>query len=121
MQPIIRPAKRNDVIAFQGEPYDQSFRGIVVELDDEIIGLAGVLHSNPLQAFSVISDTMRKYPKCLVLAARDFRKYLDMYDSPIYAMANPDEKNSEGYLEYVGFEKFDESKRLYKWQQQSLI
>jgi len=113
--PVIRPIRKNDVIAYRGKMYNESFRGLAVELDGEVIGIAGVLHTPVLQAFSMIKDEMRKYPKSLVKAAQYFRTILAEYDSPVYAKPSPDEKNPERYLEYVGFKRFNGS--LYEWTQ----
>lgn len=110
---ILRPATKADIIAYRGKPYEESFRGIVAELDNEVVGVAGVLHTSPLQAFSNIRDVLREYPKTLILGVREFRKILNSYDSQIYAIANENEKNSTGFLEYVGFEHFN--KRIYRW------
>lgn len=112
-KPIIRPATKADVIAFRGKPYDESFKGVVADLDGEIIGIAGVLHTEHLQAFSTIEDELKKYPKILVLAAREFRNILNSYQSTIYALASCKEKNSKGFLKYIGFERY--TGRLYKW------
>jgi len=112
----LRPANKADIIAWRGEPYRDSFRGIVADLDGEIIGIAGVLHSTQLKAFSEITDELRKRPKMLILGAREFRNILNSYDHPIYAHASEEEKNATGYLEYVGFEHYQ--KRIYKWAQQ---
>ena len=86
-----------------------------MELDGEVIGVAGVLHTPVLQAFSMIKDKLRDYPKVLVKAGKVFRDILNKYDSPVYAIASPNEKNSMRYLEVVGFEQFDG--RLYRWTQ----
>ncbi len=110
---VLRPATKADIIAYRGKTYKESFRGIVAELDGEILGIAGVLHTANLQAFSSIDDKLRKYPKSLVKAAIMFRDILNSYDSTIYAKADEHEKNSTGYLEYVGFEPYSE--RIYKW------
>lgn len=109
----LRPAKKADIIAYRGKPYAESFRGIVADQEGEIIGVAGVLHTSTLQAFSNIKDELRKHPKVLVLAARKFRDILNSYNSDIYAIANENEKNAAGYLEYVGFEHHHGS--IYKW------
>lgn len=111
--PIIRPILKSDIVAYRGSVFEQSFRGIAVELDDKVIGVAGVLHTDTLQAFSMIKDELRKYPKTLVKAGRYFREILAKYESPIYAIASPDEENSEGFLEHVGFKQYNG--RLYRW------
>lgn len=115
MKPIIRPAKRADVIAFRGEPYSESFKGIVTEMDGRILGIAGVMYSPVLQAFSSITDEMRKHPKTIIMAVKEFRKILEKQgDSPIYAMANQNEKNAPGFLSHVGFEYYKDG--VYRWQ-----
>lgn len=114
---ILRPATKADIIAYRGKPYRESFRGIVAELEGEVVGVAGVLHTSPPQAFSNIRDALRAHPKTLILGVREFRKILNSYDSQIYAIANEKEKNSTGFLEYVGFEHFN--KRIYRWPIQS--
>ncbi len=83
---ILRPATKADIIAYRGKPYRESFRGIVAELNDEVIGIAGVLHTDVLPAFSNIKDALRKHPKALILAEREFRKILNNYDSHIDAV-----------------------------------
>lgn len=114
MKPLIRPVTKDDVIEFKGEQYNDSFRGMVVEYDGRVIGIAGVLHGIPLQAFSSMSDEIRRYPKTLILAAREFRKILAMYDGfPIYALASKNERNASGYLKYVGFEHYCGD--MYRW------
>jgi hypothetical protein len=113
MRILLRPATKADVIAFRGKPYRESFKGIVGELDGEIVGIGGVLHTQVLQAFSSMKDEARKHPRDLILAARMFRDVLNSYNSPIFAEASEKEKNSTGYLEYVGFEHYD--KRIYRW------
>lgn len=109
----IRPATKKDIIAYRGEVYPESFKGIVIESDGEIIGIGGVINTNPLQAFSNITDKLRKSPKTLVKAARLFRDLLNSYQYDIYAYASEEEVNAMGYLEYIGFEHYD--KRVYKW------
>ncbi len=112
-QPVIRPATKADIVKFRGKPYRESFRGIVVEIDGEIIGVAGVLHTEVLQAFSTIKDELRKRPKLLVTSAKIFRDVLRSYSCPVYAQASDKEKNAAGFLEYIGFEHYQGS--VYKW------
>ena len=109
----IRAATKADIIAYRGEVYSESFKGIVVDMDGEIIGIGGVINTSPLQAFSNITDKLRKSPKTSVKAARLFRKLLNSYQYDIYAYASEEEVNAPGYLEYIGFDHVDN--RIYKW------
>jgi predicted transcriptional regulator len=110
---LLRSAQRADVIAFRGEPFDQSFRGIVADKEGEIIAIAGVLHTDHLQAFSSIKEPMRKSPKSLILGARIFREILNSYGREIYAFASEKENNSAVFLEYIGFKHYHG--RIYLW------
>ena len=110
---IIRAATKADIIAYRGKVYPESFKGIVVDFDGEIVGIGGVINTSPLQAFSNITDKLRKSPKTSVKAARLFRKLLNSYSYDIYAYASEQEVNAIGYLKYIGFEYFNE--RIYKW------
>jgi len=114
----LRPITRADLISFKGEPFDHSVKGFVVMSDDKIIAIAGVMYSTPLQAFSTVTDEMRKFPKLFILAARYFRKLLSEFDLPIVAFASPLINNSDKYLEYIGFEYIGDNAehgRIYKW------
>lgn len=107
-------AQKSDIISFFGSPFPQSTRAIVVELDGELLGIAGVLHSTPKQAFSSITDDMRKYPKSIVKAGRKLREILNLYEDDVFAVASDTEKNSKSFLEHVGFvPHYDE---VYLWQ-----
>lgn len=90
-----------------------SVRGVVVELDGELIGVGGVLHSSPMQAFSVMDDKIRKYPRTIMKVILSFKELLNNYQLPIYAKCSMREKNSRKVLERIGFELV--GGRLYQW------
>jgi hypothetical protein len=112
--PNIRALRKSDIIEFYDEPFPESVRGLAVELDGVPVGVAGVIHTNPLQAFSTMRDDLRKYPKTIVRTARQIKIILDSYNSPIYAYADEDEKNSVNFLKHVGFDQLDDG--VFKWQ-----
>lgn len=116
----IRPVTRADIIEMVGEPYDNAVRGFSVTLGEKVVGVVGVLHTAPLQAFSFMSDEIRNSPKTIVKAARKMRKVLDSYDAPIYAVASEEEKNSSRFLEFVGFGFHNHNNlgRVYLWASQ---
>lgn len=109
------------MIAFRGELFNNSVKGFVVISDDKIVGIAGVMYSIPLQAFSTVTDEMRKFPKLFIHAARYFRKLLSEFDLPIIAFASPVVNGSSKYLEYIGFEYTGNDSnmhgRMYRWVQ----
>lgn len=109
----LRSANKNDVLEFFGKPFAESFRGMVAEKDGKVIGIAGVLHTEPLQAFSTITDEVKKHPKAIIKAVKLFRNILNSYETTIYAIASEKEKTSMRFLQYVGFEHYD--KRVYIW------
>ena len=112
-KPKIRALNKNDVVEFYGEPFAQSMRGLAVELDGEVVGMAGVLHTNPLQAFSSMKDSVRKYPKTIMKTAHGLKSILNKYESPIYAFASETESNSMNFLKHVGFVHIEDE--VFKW------
>jgi len=112
---IIRPARKEDANKVWNGPPLATFRGIVVEDDDEILALAGVMHTNPHQAFMTMYEPMKQHRKTIVLAIREFRKILAKYPGPIYAFPNEFEPTARGFLSYTGFTP--ESDEVFKWTQ----
>lgn len=112
-KPNIRALRRSDIEDFYDKPFKESVRGLVVEFNDEPVAIAGVIHTNPLQAFSSMKDSLRKYPKTIIKTARKLKTILDKYESPIYAYADEDEKNSVNFLKHVGFTQLDDG--VFKW------
>jgi hypothetical protein len=109
----VRPLKRADL---KDLGVKQTIRGIVADLDGEIIGMAGVVHSTPLQAIFIIKDELRKYPLVMMKAIKPFRKLLNSYTGSIYAVASQTESNADAFLKRVGFTYTRD--RIYKWAQQ---
>ena len=105
----IRPLTRDDLSEFVHMGF--TVRGLAIELDDEVVGIAGVLHSNPIQAFSRMDDKLRKHPKTIVKVIRKFKDIVSSYSSPIYAIASKREYNSTKVLERIGFKFFHENEQ----------
>ena len=110
----IRPLTRDDLNEFVHMGF--TVRGLAIELDGEIVGIAGVLHSNPIQAFSRMDDKLRKHPKTIMKVIKKFKSVVKSYSSPIYAIASEKEYNSAKVLERVGFKFFhkNEKGRFYR-------
>lgn len=112
--PNIRALKSKDIVEFYGKSFPESVRGLAVEFEGEPVAVAGVIHTNPLQAFSSIKDSLRKYPKTIIKTARRLKTILDMYESPVYAYADKGEKNSVNFLKHIGFTQIEDG--VFRWQ-----
>ena len=111
---LVRPAKAGDVEDFGPYEFSHTFRGMTCEEDGKVIIVAGVLHSSPLQAVSYLGDDARKSPKTIVKFAKAVTEIFDLYDAPIYAIADSDEKDAPKFLEYLGFEQYQD--RVYRYE-----
>lgn len=111
--PKVRPLTESDIREFYDEPFVQSLRGLAVELEGKPVLVAFVLNTEPPQAVSWIKDDLRKYPRAIIKAAREFAKILKRYPCDVYAMADEDESNSENFLKRIGFKHWHE--RAYIW------
>lgn len=115
----IRAARLSDVELLCGQVFNESMRAIVVEHDGEPVAIAGVLHTNPLQAFSHLTPAVRKSPKTIVRAVDRMQEIVEGYTAPVYAVASDDplDKDPGTFLEYVGFQYVGDTAkgRLYLW------
>jgi hypothetical protein len=85
--PNIRTLKKGDIEKLYDSPFAESVRGLAVESDDGVVAVAGVIHTLPLQAFSNMKDSLRKYPKTIMKTAMRLKSILNSYETPIYAFA----------------------------------
>ena len=111
--PTVRPLRKEDLNYF--DSFGNSVRGFAIQQKEKVIGVYGIMHTNPLQAFSQIDDSLKKHPKILMKAILSFSKLMEHYDRPIYAIASDKHKNSNLVLERIGFSEIGEG--LYKWSQ----
>lgn len=112
-KPNIRELRKTDILEFYSKPFPESVRGLAVELEGIPVAIAGVIHTNPLQVFSSIKEPLRKYPITIMKTALRLKSILDKYDSPLYAFADEEEKNSVNFLKRVGFNELDDG--VFKW------
>jgi len=75
------------------------------------------LHSKELQAFSYISDELRRYPPAIYRAGLKLVELMGQYNAPIIAQADKSQGRSEAFLLRLGFEDIGEWKgnRLFIW------
>jgi len=118
--PTIRPLAASDLPLVLTDLQGGTLRGFVAELDGKIVGVMGVHHAAvaPI-AFSQIGDELRKYPRLIVQAMRQFRDMLQQHYVCVYAAASWTEDSTFRTLEYVGFKPHtkgnDEHRGLWVW------
>ena len=102
--PIIRRATYGDAVAFYGGDPLYSFKGYVVELNGDIVGLAGIYYEDgkPI-VFSEMKDAMRPYKKAIAKTCRLIMRMLDDLGRAAYAFAAPSEPTSGYLLAKLGF------------------
>ena len=109
----IRPLNAKDLDTFSH--HGKTIKGCAIESEGEVLGVFGVLHTSPLQAFSEIDDKITKTPRVVVKAIRKFRQLVESYHQPIYAIASEKYESSTGLLVKAGFKEID--KRVYLWKE----
>lgn len=99
--PHVRPIRQSDLSKF--EHHNETVRGFVIEIDDRLVAVYGVIHTVPMQAFSEMSEELKQYPKTIMRAILSFGDILKQYSNTIYAVPSPKYPNSYKVLERVGF------------------
>ena len=113
----LRPLKKADWKHFYDNPLQETVRGIVAETDEgELVGIGGVIYSQPLQCFSTIYRPMRQQRRVMVEAVRQIREILNKFAVPVYARVQADEPTSPGFLKHIGFRRVSED--IFVWETQ---
>jgi len=118
----IRPTVATDLHLNNVETFGKSMRGLTVVKGSVPIGVAGVLHTSPPQAFSVMSDELRKHPKIILQFIRGFEEFLAKHYSNVVAIASSKENNAPACLMRAGFKYFGhdiDGEEVYRWRKQS--
>ncbi len=110
--PSVRPLNRSDLDKFAH--HNETVRGFVIELEGEVLAVYGVIHTNPLQAFSEMSESLKQYPRVIMRAILDFEGILKQYKNDIIAIPSVNHPNSSKVLERIGF-AFENG--VYRWKQ----
>lgn len=73
-EPEVRVATAADLESFYGERHGTTQRAMVVVLDGQVIGIAGVAYDRnvPMALFADMKPEMKRYPKVIVRGARRF-------------------------------------------------
>jgi hypothetical protein len=113
MSKDIGPMSIDDYISISGEAPAVSMRGLSCIEDGNCLGIAGVMHTVPLTAFSMLTDRLSTDKRTIVKAVRKYRDLLNSYDSSIYAVPNKLLTTAPGFLSHVGFRKLHDG--VYVW------
>lgn len=108
--PHVRPIKQSDLSKF--DHHNETVRGFVIEVDGEVEAVYGVIHTVPMQAFSEMSEVMKRYPKTIMRAILSFKDILKQYNNIIYAVPSTEHPNSSKVLERIGFKLINGA---YQW------
>lgn len=96
-----------------------TLRGKVLADKDtgEPMAIAGVLHTEPFHAFSMLTDEARQYPKAIVKFIREFKSFMQQYYEAVYSIPDQFEINSESVLKMAGFKYVytDNFGDVYRW------
>jgi hypothetical protein len=110
--PSVRALKRKDLNSFKH--HNETVRGFIIELDDEVLAVYGVIHTIPMQAFSEMSEKLKKYPRVIMKAILSFENILNQYSNEIIAIPSTKHPNASKVLERIGF-RFENG--VYRWKQ----
>ena len=113
MSKAIVPMSVGDYIEIVGDPPAVSVRGLSCLEGGKCLGIAGVMNTVPLTAFSMITDRLATDKRTIVRAVRKFRDLLNSYDSSIYAVPNSLLTTAPGFLSHVGFRELHDG--VYVW------
>lgn len=100
----IRPATAADLEEWYGTGQRNSFKGIVGEVDGEVVAIGGVYRSQGLMiGIAGLRPHVRHRKKDAVRFARAGQKVLQGYPF-VVAFADKDEPTAEGLIKHLGFE-----------------
>ena len=111
MTPTVRPIRRSDL----PPEFTETVRGWAIELDGQVIGTAGIIYTDFLQAFSRMEPALAKYPKVIVKVGKKLAELCSRVSGSVYAYADPDHPKSTEFLEHLGFV---EDQGIYRWAKQ---
>lgn len=113
----VRPASREDIVAFCGD-CRQTVRAYVGVQNGEVIALGGLSFiRGRVVAFCDLGDQARHHPKTLhQVARRVMKKALDAGYKHVFALRDEGEPTAPRWLTRLGFRPIDETERVYLWQ-----
>lgn len=116
MKPDIRNATAKDYEKFLGVAPTSNFRGVVVTLDDDIIGIGGVLYEDKPKVFMDYRDELLNYKRAMVRATHMVVDRMKETCVICYALAQDDNK-AINYIFHFGFEfsHYSRDGAVFKW------
>lgn len=116
LKPVIRPATREDIIAFHGKPYPFTSRAVVGLVRGRRIAIGGVGDvDGRLFAFYAMKPSARRYKVSIVKAAAAVIEAVKADGAKfIWAIVDPKEPGSRRWVEAMGF-KPTVTPHRYRW------
>jgi len=110
---ILRPATKDDFRQLYPEKLNYNFYGVAAEVEGKVVGLTGVYYNRNWIAFARITDEAREYKVSIWRCALLLVDIMKRLDKPVFAVADPEIKDSDRLLLKLGFEYF--GKDWYVW------
>ena len=115
--PTIRPATRDDVLAYDPDHAGDTVTAAVGTLGGKIIGMGGFVHkSGILVAFLDLEPEAAPYRVALVKAARGMLRSMGASGKAIFATPDPDIPGAVRFMTALGFKPFAGRPGLFIWQ-----
>jgi len=118
MEVKIRPATREDFMAFHGETWPRTCRAWAAEADGQLVALAGyALEPGYTYAFSVMKENHGLPTRLILREARRLFAEMQKHRLPLVARANPELPRAGKFLRSLGFRLLQPSLEgdIYQW------
>lgn len=118
VNPVIKPATKNDVINIYGMPMNSSMKGVSVFIDGQLSGIGGIYYTKfNVMAFAHIKPLLRKYPVTIWRCAMKIKELIEASNAPVYSIADPKIEKSDDLLMKMGFRFINKTHQgdLYEW------
>jgi len=118
----IRAANRQDLEEIGCKTFGKSMRALSLLIDGELMAIAGVLHTQQLQAFTNQKPEASDYPVALIKFFKRAAKLMELYEAPIYAKASDQYLTSDNLCRHFNFVPYEDNEygRIYicQWPRQ---
>ena len=102
-------------VRMMGNELPRSARVLAAVDGERVLGIAGLYPDGCRRvAFMHITDELRRHPRVLVRAGRQFIGWMKASASPVHALCDEEITSAARYLEHLGFRRL--YKGVFAWQ-----